>query len=165
MDGARPVTPEGPDDGQPLARRTRVGAYAVCRQDGAILLCRLASDRTRWTLPGGGIDFGEHPEDAARREVREETGLEIELGRLLGVDSLRMPRVVDPDEPEPLDLHGIRVVYEAAVVGGTLRDEPAGSTDRAAWVPLDDVRSPDPARRLPRLELVDVVLGWLDAAH
>ena len=37
----------------------RVGAYAVCLRDGAVLLARLTGTDPRWTLPGGGLDHGE----------------------------------------------------------------------------------------------------------
>lgn len=158
----------GPSDASdppgPLERRTRVAAYAVCRDGDAVLLCRLSSDRRRWTLPGGGLDFGEDPRDAAVREAREETGLDVVLDALLGVDSLRMPHLVAPDESAPLDLHAVRVVYAAHAVGGELRHELAGTTDRAAWVPLADLVTDDPARRLPRVELVDTALAWLGLA-
>ena len=53
---------------------------------------------------------------------------------------------------------GIRVVFEATIVGGELRHEVDGSTDEARWIPLADV--PD----LPRVELVDVGLGLRAAA-
>jgi 8-oxo-dGTP diphosphatase len=68
---------------------TRLGAYAFCiRGDGAVLLVRMAPDSPdagSWTLPGGGVQFGEHPDDAVLRELREETGLIGERGRVVAV--------------------------------------------------------------------------------
>src|SRR5688572_14068729 len=54
---------------------------AICfveRSDGALLLVRL-SYRNKWGVPGGLLKRGEAPSDAARREVREETGIDVEL--------------------------------------------------------------------------------------
>ena len=71
----------------PLPRRQRVAAYAVIVRDERILLSRLAdriSAQELWTLPGGGLDHGEDPRDAVIREIREETGLEIEPREFLG---------------------------------------------------------------------------------
>jgi 8-oxo-dGTP diphosphatase len=66
----------------------RIGAYAVVLRDGAVLLARwLAPDLPRWTLPGGGLDHGEDPRDAAVREVEEETGYQVELRGVLTVES------------------------------------------------------------------------------
>ena len=76
-------------------RRQRFSAYAVVVNDGHILLARIAPGYPgagSWTLPGGGIDWGEHPEDAMHRELYEETGLAGETISLLGIDSLRLER-------------------------------------------------------------------------
>ncbi|WP_256103301.1 NUDIX hydrolase [Streptomyces sp. ODS05-4] len=133
--------------------RLRVAAYAVCVEDERILLARWVSrdGRKRWTLPGGGMDPGEDPFDTVVREVAEETGHTVEVTGLLGVDS-----EVRPEQPRPLrapaELHALRLVYTAQVTGGTLRPETGGSTDLAAWHPLDGVPE------LPRVPLVDTAL-------
>lgn len=133
--------------------RTRVGAYAVVVDDARLLLARLTErEGRRWTLPGGGIDHCEAPEDAVRREVLEETGYAVEVEGLLGVDSLVVPAERRLDGAGT-DLHHIRLVYRAHVVGGDLQDEVDGSTEQAAWLPLGDVRD------LPRVTLVDRALA------
>ena len=118
-------------------QRTRIAAYALIRDDiDRVLLCRLSKQVPQWvgfwTLPGGGIEFGEHPEAAMVREVREETGFIVESTGLAGVDSLR--RTVDDHE-----FHSIRILYHARIVGGALTHEAAGSTDRCEWhaLPID----------------------------
>jgi ADP-ribose pyrophosphatase YjhB (NUDIX family) len=136
----------------------RVGSYAVCLRDGAVLLARLiGADPPLWTLPGGGLDHGEDPRDGAVREVEEETGYRVELRQLLTVESFRWML----DRPGgPVDHQAICVIYTAEIVGGELRNEVGGSTDVAAWVPLDEV--PD----LDRNGLVDIglaVAGYLPA--
>lgn len=116
--------------------KLRVAAYAVCVEDGRILLARwVGQNMKRWTLPGGGIDHGEDPYEAVIREVDEETGYAIEVERLLGVHTVR--RLHPGDDGGEVDFHGLRILYAAKIVGGELRDEVDGSTDRAAWVELD----------------------------
>ncbi len=133
----------------------RVGAYAVVESAGSVLLARWnGSDPPRWTLPGGGLDHGEDPRDAAVREVEEETGYRVELRQLLTVESFRA-LVQRPEGP--VDHQTICVVYGAEVVGGDLRPEEGGSTDLAAWVPLADVPG------LTRGALVDI--GLVVAGH
>jgi ADP-ribose pyrophosphatase YjhB (NUDIX family) len=120
-----------------LPPRLRVAAYAVCVENGKVLLSRLsalAAETGRWTMPGSGIEHGEDPYDAAIREVEEETGLLIRIERLLGLDSERRPRSLTG-----FDLHSLRVIYAARVIGGTLRHEVNGTTDRVAWIDLNAV--------------------------
>ncbi len=125
-------------------RRLRISAYAILQEAGQILLCRLSKElpqwEGRWTLPGGGLEFGESPEAAVIREAREETGLEIRVRSIATIDSL-----YDASRPHE-EFHGLRILYHADVVGGELRDEACGSTDRCAWheIPLaPDVRLVD----------------------
>jgi 8-oxo-dGTP diphosphatase len=111
----------------------RVAAYNVCVDADRLLLCRLSAITEApgwWTLPGGGIDFGEHPEAAALRELREETGLDGRIIELLAVDSYR--RVAGGNEGE-IDYHAIRIIYRTEVNGTDVTHEADGSTDMAAW--------------------------------
>jgi 8-oxo-dGTP diphosphatase len=115
--------------------RFRLGAYALCLRDNALLLARMAADVTfdagAWTLPGGGIEFGEHPDAAVLRELQEETGLVGELGTLLGVYSRRH------DRSGSSPFHHIGLLYEVRVPEDQLVMEVTGSTDLCAWVPID----------------------------
>ncbi len=118
-----------------ILQQTRVGAYVVCVLGGAMLLVRFVGV-DRWTLPGGGIDHGEDPRDAAVREFDEETGYQISLGPLIGVDSARWEQTRNGS---PVDLHHLRILYTGTIIGGELRHEIGGTTDRAEWVPLAEV--------------------------
>jgi 8-oxo-dGTP diphosphatase len=132
----------------------RVAAYAVIvDEDDRLLLAHWNEGRrAAWTMPGGGLEAGEDPETAARREVREETGYKVTIEELLGIHSRVIPagRRLTPGVTEPL--HTLRIVYRARVIGGRLRNETDGSTDRAEWFPLADVPS------LQRVKLVDIAL-------
>lgn len=131
----------------------RVAAYAIIVDDGErLLLARwIEGRRAAWTLPGGGLEAGEDPEVAVRREVREETGYKVVVEKLLGIHSRVIPgaaRITASVEP----LHTLRIVYRARVTGGSLRNERNGSTDRADWFSRDAVRE------LQRVKLVDIGL-------
>ncbi|WP_254513115.1 NUDIX hydrolase [Anatilimnocola floriformis] len=116
--------------------RTRVAAYAVIADSERILLCRISAQLPdlagQWTLPGGGIDFGETPLAGMIREVNEETGLAVEPIDVAHVDSFVRPT------PERTT-HHVRIIYRARVIGGELRHEVSGSTDRCEWWPKDSL--------------------------
>jgi ADP-ribose pyrophosphatase YjhB (NUDIX family) len=117
----------------------RVGAYVLLLEEGKLLLCRLVHPTPKgllWTLPGGGLEFGEHPEAAAVREAREETGFKVGLGPLVAVESYVGP-----------DVQHLCFVYRAQILGGELTVEAEGSTNEVRWV------TPEEARDLPLVEL------------
>ncbi len=130
-----------------------MAAYALCVRDGQLLLARSPAPRGgfEWVLPGGGMEHGEDPYDTVVRELEEETGYLVEPIGLLGVDSSR--RVFPGRFGTGVDHHGVRLVYEARITGGDLRHEVNGSTDMAAWHPLDDVPG------LTRVRMVDLGLS------
>lgn len=122
-----------------VVQRTRVAAYGLAVSDSTVLLTR-ASERSdvpgTWWLPGGGVEFGEHPADAVVREFAEETGVEARVVRLIDVVST----VADGQPPHAHKrLHTLRVIYEVEVSNGALRAELEGSSDEAAWVALPEV--------------------------
>jgi 8-oxo-dGTP diphosphatase len=112
------------------SRRQRVAAYADIRNDAGQLLLVQAVEAIggRWFLPGGGVEFGEHPDDAVRREVLEETGLSVISAELRQVAS-------DVIELPDTDLHSVRFIYTARIAdqASELRDEVDGSTVQAQW--------------------------------
>lgn len=126
----------------PVRVRTRLGSYAICVDASErILLVRLSAVELpvpAWTLPGGGVDFGEHPDAAVIRELEEETGLLGAIEELAGIFSHVYP---DPRFARGGDLHFLGIVYRVRVVGGALRDEIDGSTDTCAWLSLEEIRA------------------------
>lgn len=131
---------------------TRVGAYGYSVHDGALLLTQISDTDPEagfWTLPGGGLSWGEDPEEALHRELWEETGLKGTVEGLLGIDSLVLPA---ERRPGLAALHSIRIVYRVATSGTPRVTEAGGSTIRARWVPLDELDS------LPVVDLVAFAL-------
>jgi 8-oxo-dGTP diphosphatase len=130
---------------------TRLGAYVVIVREGQLLLA-LWNERNRWTLPGGGVELHETTEQAAVREAREETGYDVELTALLGIETdvfSAEQRIRGSGRDSGRALKAVRVFYEARIVGGELTDEADGTTDEARWFPLGDVAD------LPRVSMVD----------
>ena len=149
-DRALPLVPKHLLGSDGAIQRVRLGAYAWCEHDGAVLLTRVANEGPGgglWTLPGGGLDFGEDPEAGATREVLEETGYIVELGALVGVRNA----VLEP--AQTISGHRVQtvgIVYRGTISGGELATEFEGSTDAAAWIPLSDLDA------LPSVDL----LAW-----
>jgi ADP-ribose pyrophosphatase YjhB (NUDIX family) len=124
------------------------GASGLIVRDGKVLLIRRGKDpyRDHWSLPGGGIERGEKIRDTVQREVREETGLEVDVGRVAGYR----------EEIRP-DGHGIVIAFHCTVTGGELR---AG--DDAAECEFVDPEHLDGRLTTPGLEDVFRDAGLLE---
>ena len=78
-----------------IARPHTSGVKCVLTDGDRVLLVRHTYGNTEWDLPGGGIHKGEEPVEAARREMEEELGVQLENPRPLGQISLRAYRARD----------------------------------------------------------------------
>lgn len=141
------TTQETPADPRALPW-IRIGAYAIVTDDAdRILVCRIAEGYPaagKWTLPGGGVDHGEHPDDAVLRELAEETGLTGRRGPVAGIWS----GLIEKPMSRPGPLHWVAIIYHVAADPGELRLEIGGSTDACEWMPLDAVEA------LPHVDMV-----------
>jgi ADP-ribose pyrophosphatase YjhB (NUDIX family) len=108
----------------------------VLDEQGRLLLGRRAHEpyRGRWDILGGFLEEDEHPLDCLRRELREETGLEVEPGELFGIWMDRY----GPGEDEPATLN---LYWTARIVGG----EPEAADDVAElrWFAPDELPGPE----------------------
>jgi ADP-ribose pyrophosphatase YjhB (NUDIX family) len=95
----------------PTEVRVSVSAVVRRRDDPRKILLMKRSDNQHWGLPGGYVEPGESVVVATQREVREETGYEIELGRLVGVYSDPESQVVE--YPDRRRVHIVNLCFEA----------------------------------------------------
>jgi ADP-ribose pyrophosphatase YjhB (NUDIX family) len=141
------------DPDAPAANSLVPAASAVVVDpDGRILLHRRV-DNDKWALPGGVMELGESIGDCARREVREETGLEVELTGIVGIYS-------DPKHVFSYDDGEVRqefsVCFSATTRATTVRVSEESTEVR--FVPLDEV-STLPMVDSIRLRITDYLNG------
>src|SRR5689334_20362503 len=118
---------------------TRLAAYAVVVDERHRLLLALWNevDPPKWTMPGGGVEFAETVEEAVVRELREETGYDVRVDRLLGVHTHLVAPEARMSGSRPMK--SVRMIFAATIIGGELTREIDGTTDEARWFELADV--------------------------
>jgi len=113
-----------------------VGVVVVC--DGKILLEKRKNEpgKGKWSVPGGLVELGESVEQTVTREVKEETGLEVEKPEHIDV----VDNIIR-DESGRVKYHFVIIDYFMKLKGGTLKA--ASDAEELKWVPLSDVEKYD----------------------
>lgn len=112
----------------------RLTSAVLVEQEGKYLLCRRnkSSGFGMWVIPGGGVDFGETIQEAAVREIREETGLEVQLLNFIGAKEV----IYTPHE-----YHSIIFYHHGKVINGNLC--PNDDASEAGFFTLDEIKKMD----------------------
>lgn len=124
-----------------MNRYTHIGVYGLVTWEQKILLIHKARGayQGQWDLPGGRLEFGEHPEAALHREIEEETGL-TDLQVMICSAESKVVEWVHQGEPE--ELHHIGMLYDvvltAACQPDKIKKEPDGEDSLGAdWFTLE----------------------------
>jgi 8-oxo-dGTP diphosphatase len=118
---------------------------------GRVLLCQQSQGHQLWALPGGKIRHGESPVAAVIREVREETGMEVEIVDLVGIYQLTGDTCGD-DLPDVL-MHAFR----GGAHDGDVTLNAPGRIRRLSWHDPDDL--PEPTTATTRSAIEDASAG------
>jgi len=133
-----------------------VGAIIIDKN--RVLLIRRAAPPGEglWAIPGGIVKLGEKLEDAVKREVKEETGLEVEVGKLID-----LVEVLIKDEKGRIEYHYIIADYEAKVIGGKLK----ASSDalEAKWFNLNEIEKIEATKSTKKI--LKKIVGELKFKH
>jgi len=115
--------------------RPFLGVGALIFQDRNLLLVERAKEPLKgfWSIPGGIVEAGEKLEEGIRREVLEETGLEVEPLSIFEI----FERIIPDPEGRP-EYHYVLIDYLCRTVGGRL--EAASDVSRVVWVPEQKLR-------------------------
>ncbi|MHA1721565.1 MAG: NUDIX hydrolase [Candidatus Baldrarchaeia archaeon] len=112
-----------------------VGVGAVIVKDNKVLLVKRAGEPGRglWSIPGGLVELGEKIKDAVRREVKEETGLDVKVDELANVTE-----IITKDEKGRIKFHYVIIDFFATPFEGELK--PSSDALEAKWVEFKDLK-------------------------
>lgn len=127
-----------------IIKKTHIGSYGVIINNDKILLVKKAYGGYKGLLdlPGGGIEHEETPEDALKREIMEEAGVEVTYYKLLDIKSVNIKWQMDDKRVE--DLQHIGVLYKTNIKEGKIKDTPDGLDSLgASWYLIKDLKKED----------------------
>ena len=133
---------KGAETGKPVKReypRSPIASVAACvLRGGRILVAKRANppSQGRWSVPGGVVELGETIQDAAKREINEECGIEIEAGEVFNVENL-----IVPDEKGLIQFHYVVAYLLARYVSGEAR--PASDALEVRWATQEELNNLD----------------------
>jgi len=138
------------EDDRRYPKHPLVGVGAILLKRDRILMAQRGKEPLKgwWSLPGGALETGESLADGVRREVREETGLEI---RPMGV--LEIFERIMRDSKGDAEYHYVLIDYVCRIIGGTLCD--GDDVCRVEWVRRSD---------LVKLQITEGTLGVIEKA-
>lgn len=128
-----------------IEKSPQIAVGAIVVRDGDLLMVKRGNDPGRglWSLPGGRVEHGEYLADALRREVAEETGLDVTVGDLVGIFEV----VGDP--------HFVILDFFARAEGEVAPVAGASDVDEVRWVALDRMGELDCTPRF-----LETLKGW-----
>jgi len=137
-------------DDRRYPKRPVIGVGAIVLRRDRVLMAERGKEPLKgwWSLPGGALETGETLEDAVRREMREETGLEIRPMRVLQI----FERIMR-DDAGAAEYHYVLIDYMCRVTGGSL--QAGDDVSRVEWVPR---------RELASLKITEGTLGVIEKA-
>jgi ADP-ribose pyrophosphatase YjhB (NUDIX family) len=140
-----------PEPDATKATRLRTAVSAMLLDGGGRILLQRRSDNGRWGLPGGGVEVGEDVRAAIVREVWEETGLRVEVVRLIGVYSDPTFQVVR--YPDGNVVHYVSLFFLCRILGGDL----ATCAETLELGFFDPAALPDSVLPLHRIRIQDAL--------
>ncbi|MCP3987104.1 MAG: NUDIX domain-containing protein [bacterium] len=143
----------------PMEIRLSVSAVVWSAGPGSPLLLMRRSDNGHWGLPGGYVEVGENVAEAAAREVEEETGVRIDVGRLIGVYSEPARQVIA--YPDGQRVQSVNLCFEGAPVGQGEPTTPEETLEIGYFAPEG---LPEPFVPIHQIRIDDVRVGEIAAA-
>ena len=127
-----------------IVKSKHVGCYGIARKDGKVLLIR--KGRGPYTglldLPGGGIEYGEKPDDTIKREFMEEVGIEVKDYKLKMASTNYVVWNVNEDSKEDVSHYGIiyDVIIDDSDIDKIRKDADGHDSLGASWYDINDLK-------------------------